>query len=95
MRVSCPIYTAEFKSNAVELLRTTDRSVQAAKDLGVSYWSLREWYRKAEMRRGRNRVSLPRPVVIPGTCLLCAPFPETWSCAFTIGDADRGRVRTS
>ena len=52
MRVSRPSYTAEFKSDAVELLRTTERSLpQVAKDLGVSYWSLREWYKKSEMAK--------------------------------------------
>ena len=52
MRAHRPSYTVEFKTEAVALLRRTDRSIpQVAKDLGVSYWSLREWYRKAEMTK--------------------------------------------
>jgi transposase-like protein len=55
MRVRRPTYTAEFKADAVELLRTTERTlVQVAKDLGVSYWSLREWYKKAEMAKNQK-----------------------------------------
>jgi len=64
MRVSRPSYTAEFKSDAVELLRKTERSLpQVAKDLGVSYWSLREWYRKSEMaKKSKPGAVAPRPL---------------------------------
>jgi transposase len=52
MRVVHRRYTPEFRADAVELIRSSDRSMaQVAKDLGVSYWSLREWYRKAEMAK--------------------------------------------
>ena len=65
MRVRRPTYTAEFKADAIELLRTTERTLgQVAKDLGVSYWSLREWYRKAEMAKNKKAgvaPSRPRP----------------------------------
>jgi len=39
-----PPYSKEFKREAVELLRTSGRSVsQLAKELGVSEGSLRNW----------------------------------------------------
>jgi transposase len=61
MRVRRPTYTAEFKADAVELLHTTERTLgQVAKDLGVSYWSLREWYRKAEMAKKQKVGAVPR-----------------------------------
>ena len=55
MRVRRPSYSAEFRADAVELLRKTDRSLPTvADDLGVSCWSLRQWYRRAEMAKGRK-----------------------------------------
>ena len=59
--VSRRSYTAEFKSDAVQLLLTTDRSIpQVAKDLGVSHWSLREWYRRAQMEKTSKTGPTPR-----------------------------------
>lgn len=50
MRVSR--FTDEFKSDALHLVRRGDRSLrQVALDLGVSYWTLREWYRRSEMAK--------------------------------------------
>ncbi len=46
MRVDRPTYTQEFRQDAVRLLKTTDRSFkQVSEDLGVSTWSLRQWYK--------------------------------------------------
>ena len=62
MRVSHRTYTVEFKADAVELARTSDRSIaQVARDLGVPYWSLREWYRKAEMAKKKPK-GVARPI---------------------------------
>jgi transposase len=45
MRVSRPTYTPEFRQDAVSLLKNTDRSFkQVSEDLGVSIFSLRQWY---------------------------------------------------
>ena len=45
-----PRYTTEFKADAVELLRRTDRSLaDVALDLGVSIFSLRSWYKASQM----------------------------------------------
>jgi transposase len=50
MRVARPTYTEEFRRDAVELLKTTDRTLaEVALDLGVSEWSLRQWYKRTEV----------------------------------------------
>jgi transposase len=50
MRVTRPTYTEEFRQDAVALMRGTDRSFkQVALDLGVSEWSLRQWYNSSEV----------------------------------------------
>ena len=50
MRATRPTYSQEFKNDAINLLRMSDRSFsQVAQDLGVSIFSLRQWYRDAEM----------------------------------------------
>jgi len=50
MRVIRQNYTEEFRQDAVNLLKTTDRSFeQVSEDLGVSVWSLRQWYKRSEV----------------------------------------------
>lgn len=50
MRVSRPTYTPEFRQDAVSLLKKTDRSFkQVSEDLGVSIFSLRQWYKDSEV----------------------------------------------
>lgn len=50
MRVDRPTYTEEFRQDAVALMKRTDRSFkEVAKDLGVSSWSLRQWYKASEV----------------------------------------------
>jgi transposase len=52
---SKPPYPAEFRREAVELVRLSGRSVPAvAKDLGVSDQSLRNWVKQAEIDQGRR-----------------------------------------
>jgi len=54
MRVR-PRYTPEFRADAVEALRRSDRSIpQVAEDLGVSSFSLRQWYKRDEMAKKKN-----------------------------------------
>lgn len=54
MRVSR--YTDEFKSDALSLLDRGDRSLaEVGRALGVSYWTLREWYRKDQMAKGKRK----------------------------------------
>jgi transposase len=50
MRVTRPTYTPEFRQDAINLLRNSDRSFkQVSEDLGVSVWSLRQWYKDVEV----------------------------------------------
>jgi transposase len=50
-----PQYPSEFKREAVRLVRSSDRSIpQIAKELGVSYNSLRSWMKQAEIDQGER-----------------------------------------
>jgi transposase len=47
-----PTYTDEFRESAIELIRRGGRTYkQLGVDLGVSHWTLRDWYTKAEMTK--------------------------------------------
>jgi transposase-like protein len=61
MRVR-PTYTDEFKSDAVEAVRRSDRSRrQVARDLGVSHAALCAWYKREEMAKRTKGNSKARP----------------------------------
>jgi len=48
-------FTKEFKADAVELVRGSDKSVaQIARDLGLAENSLRNWVKQAEIDDGRG-----------------------------------------
>jgi transposase len=48
-----PRYSKEFKKEAVQLLRSSDRSIpQLANELGVSDGSLRNWLKQADIDEG-------------------------------------------
>jgi transposase len=50
-----PVYPPEFKAEAVQLVRRSDKSLGVlAKDLGVADQTLRTWVRQAEVDRGRR-----------------------------------------
>ena len=50
-----PPYSKEFKREAVQLLRTSDRTVpQLAKELGVSQGSLRNWANQLDVDEGKT-----------------------------------------
>ena len=64
MRV-LPRYTDEFKSDAVDLLERSGRSLPAvARDLGVSVGSLRTWYKDAVMAK-KKRPKAPGAASLP------------------------------
>jgi transposase len=45
-------YTDDFRADAVRLVQRGDRSLnRVASDLGINHWTLRDWYRKAEMAK--------------------------------------------
>lgn len=55
MRVTSQ-YTDEFKSDALNLVRRGDRSInQVARDLGVSHWTLRGWIKNEHMAKRRKK----------------------------------------
>jgi transposase len=48
-----PVYPPEFKAEAVQLVRSSDKSLGVlAKDLGVADQTLRTWVRQAEVDSG-------------------------------------------
>ncbi len=52
-------YTDEFRTEAVQLVCQPGRSLRGvAEALGVSHWTLRDWYRRDEMAR-RSKVRAP------------------------------------
>ena len=54
-------YTDEYKSEALELVLRSGRSIsEIAEDLGISHWTLREWYKRVPMAKKQKR-SGPRP----------------------------------
>ena len=49
-------YAAEFRTRAVEMVRTSGKTIEAlAGDLGVSDQTLRNWLRQADADAGRGR----------------------------------------
>jgi transposase len=53
MATTRPPYHPEFRAQAVELVKTSGKPrKQIAADLGVSYWTLGEWVKQAEIDAG-------------------------------------------
>ena len=67
MRVTRPTYSEEFRQDSVALLKTTDRSfAQVAQDLGVSSWSLRQWYKDSEVPKKSRKQRKAETAASPG-----------------------------
>ena len=49
-----PPYPAEFRAEAVRLVRAGGKVSDVAHDLGVSHWSLTKWVRQADVDQGRR-----------------------------------------
>jgi len=68
-----PTYTDEFKRDALLLLERSDRSLgRVAEDLGIAAWTLRSWYKTAQM--AKRKLKKPAP---SGHSTVSAPAPET------------------
>ncbi len=53
-------YTQEFKEDALRLIRNSDRSImQISRDLGISHWTLRGWYREGVAKKLKRRAGSP------------------------------------
>ena len=51
-----PQYPPEFKAEAIQLVRSSGRSIpQIAKDLGISGTSLRNWVKQAQIDQGERQ----------------------------------------
>jgi transposase len=62
-----PTYTEEFKQDAVRLVLNNDRSFKdVANSLGVSIWSLREWYKNLEMAKKSKKTKAELKTKPPG-----------------------------
>jgi transposase len=49
-------YTDEFKNDAMELVLRSGRTIsEVAEDLGISHWTLREWYKRIPMAKKQKR----------------------------------------
>lgn len=56
-------FTPEFRAEAVALLERGDRTFErVADDLGVSYYTLRYWYKAAQMAKKRKKTAGGAPV---------------------------------
>lgn len=56
MPKSPPRYPDAFRAEAVELVRTAERSIpQIARDLGINEQTLRTWVKRAEIDAGRGQ----------------------------------------
>jgi transposase len=57
MRV-VPRYDEQFKDSAIALLERPDRTLAGvARDLGVSEWTLRDWYNKRRMGKKKGKAA--------------------------------------
>ena len=66
-------YPDGFKADALALMRRGDRSFrQLSADLGVSHWTLRDWYRAEEMAGKKGK----RPKKVPLEGAAAAETPE-------------------
>lgn len=56
-----PPYPPEFRREAVQLARTSERSIaQAARDLGVSSQTLHTWIKQADVDAGKKNPKPPQ-----------------------------------
>jgi transposase len=62
------VFTEEFREDAVRLVARTGRSYsQVASDLGVSYWTLRNWCKDGRMGKRSKKGSSSKAAAVPVT----------------------------
>jgi transposase len=60
------VFTQEFKEDAVRLVERSGRSyTQVSADLGVSYWTLRNWYKDLRMGKRSKKGSSTKAAAAP------------------------------
>lgn len=68
MRVTKRCYTPEFRADALELLRRSDRTLtEVAESLGVNRATLYYWYRQDPMTKKRRNKTAKLSGVVPPT----------------------------
>ncbi len=59
-------FTQEFREDAVRLLERSGRSYSSvASDLGISYWTLRNWYKALRMGKRLKKASPSKAAAAP------------------------------
>ena len=57
------VYTDEFRADALRLIHRGDRNfMELSAALGVSHWTLRDWYKKDEMAKKAPKKNRPAAV---------------------------------
>lgn len=63
IRIGPRRYTQEFRADAVRQIQRGDRTIrEVAEDLGISHWTLRDWYRMVDVSK-RSRTKSERLAV--------------------------------
>jgi transposase len=60
------VFTEEFKQDAVRMVKRSDRSCsQISSDLGISYWTLRNWCKDQGVKKGSKKASSSKAAAAP------------------------------
>jgi transposase len=60
------VFTEEFKQDAVRLLQRSGRScTQVSADLGISYWTLRNWCKDQGVKKRPKKASSSKAAAAP------------------------------
>jgi transposase len=60
------VFTEEFKQDAVRLLQRSGRScTQVSSDLGISYWTLRNWCKDHGVKKRSKKASSSKAAAAP------------------------------
>jgi transposase len=63
IRIGPRRYTEEFRADAVRQIQRGNRTIrEVAEDLGISHWTLRDWYRMVDVSK-RSRTKSERVTI--------------------------------